>query len=72
MERGEHQGREDVRTAAIAEQNRLIRESLALKTAEYRRRFSATENGRQSLLKMVERLEQEVRMLQAERGNVAA
>jgi len=54
---------ESARTAALAEQNRLKSEELALKSASHRLRFAATEHGRQALLKMVARLESELAAL---------
>jgi uncharacterized ferritin-like protein (DUF455 family) len=57
--------KEDARTAAIVEQNRLKAALVELKRAEYRRRFAATEHGRQALLSMVARLEVENAALKA-------
>ena len=57
--------RENARTAAIVEQNRLKQQQLEFRKAEYRRRFAATEHGRQALLRMVERLQAENAALKA-------
>lgn len=61
----EKANREDRRITAVVESNRLKAESLALKTADYRLRFAATEFGRRALLSEAERLKARVAELES-------
>jgi hypothetical protein len=75
FERSEREQREDARTAAIAESNRLHAQELAQKKADYLLRFVSRPLGQRMLLAKVERLEKEItqlKMLHADRGACAA
>lgn len=56
----ERSEREDARTAALNEANRLERDEVELRRKEYLRRFAAAPLGQRMLLAKVERLESEL------------